>query len=395
MTHSLPFWQRLKLIFVVLVTAILSTTWLATVPPVHAQGDATAAFIKQPLVHTGTIVEKSQSEVSTYDDGTQTVVQTFLIDLDASDITEAKQVEVSFERLVGDNLAVYEVGDRVIVNEEQNPMVEDSYFIADYIRGPSLFWITALFVVLVLGIGRWHGVRSLIGLASSFGIIFYVILPYLQRGVHPILVAVGGSALIMLVTFYLSHGFNRKTTIAVAGTFFSLIATGVLSLIFISMAKLTGFATEEAAFLQITQGESFNAQGLLLAGIIIGTLGVLDDITLSQASVVQELIQTNPKLSNQALFRKAMNVGKDHIASLVNTLILVYTGGSLPLLLLFSNSNVSTQMLFNFEMIAEEVVRTLVGSIGLILAVPITTFLAVLQKDELLKNKSVGHSHSH
>jgi uncharacterized membrane protein len=362
---------------------------------VFAQGDATAqnphSAPTQTISEQAVIKSIVSQETGTYPDGTQTIQQVFLLQLGSGN-----EVTVTVERLAEDTLFPYQVGDQVVVNKEVNPGVEDYYYIVDYVRTPALGLVFGLFVLLVIGISGWHGVRSLVGLASSFVIIFAFILPNLERGFNPIVIAIAGSVLIMLVTFYLSHGFHRKTTLAVIGTFISLLATGLLALLFMTIAKLTGFATEEAVFLQVTKGSSFNAQGLLLAGIIIGTLGVLDDITLSQASVVQELIQANPKLSARNLFVKAMNVGKDHIASLVNTLVLVYTGSSLPLLLLFQDTQVSALGLLNYEMIAEEIVKTLVGSSGLILAVPITTFLAVVNRKALLsETKTTTHTHHH
>jgi len=181
---------------------------------------------------------------------------------------------------------------------------------------------------------------------------------------------------IIPATFFLSHGFNKKTWIAIGGTLIALIITGVLADIFVEGAKLTGFASEEAGFLQAHKLGLINIKGLLLAGIIIGVLGVLDDITVSQSAIVQQLKEANSKLKAGELYKKAMSVGKDHIASMVNTLILVYTGAALPLLLLFIDNPHPFSDIINYEIIADEVVRTLVGSIGLMLAVPITTFIA-------------------
>lgn len=337
----------------------------------------------------GSVVQELERIPAEYPDGTSTIIQILEVEL-----TTGEKVITELERLATDTTAQYGPGSKVILTKETFGD-QVNYFIVDHVRTPALAFIFIAFVALVIWISGMHGIRSLVGLASSFVVIFLFILPNIQRGYDPILVAIGGAIFIMLVTFYLSHGFSKKTTISLIGTFLSLVITGVLSIAFVNLAKLTGYATEETIFLQLSQGSSFNARGLLLAGIIIGTLGVLDDITLSQTSIVQELIRTNPKLTTKKLFMKAMNVGKDHIASLVNTLILVYTGGSLPLLLLFLDARVSAADLINFEIIAEEVVRTLVGSMGLVLAVPITTFIACQLKDTLLKDKSSGHSHHH
>jgi uncharacterized membrane protein len=181
--------------------------------------------------------------------------------------------------------------------------------------------------------------------------------------------------MILLVSYYLTHGVSSKTTIAILGTLGALAVTGILASVFAGASSLTGLGSEETAFLldRFPVASFFN---LLLAGIIIGSLGVLDDITISQASIVSELSQANSKWRRWELYKRAMRVGRDHISSLVNTLVLVYAGSALPLLLLFVTSEASVMQLLNYEAVAEEIVRTLVGSIGLITAVPLTTMLA-------------------
>lgn len=350
------------------------------VPTALAQSTASEASASQTTSFFGRIIDVTEGTPTKYPDGSTTITKEYRVKLDDS----ADTVSVSVERLSTDMAFGYQYGDRVILNRQVDFAGNEVYYLADHVRTPSLTGILLLFIVLVITVAGWHGVRSLLGLASSYLIIFGALLPLLDQGYNPILVTILGAVGIMLFTFYLSHGFTSKTTIAVVGTLISLIATGILAALFSNLAKLTGFASEEAAFLQITQGPAFNARGIMLAGIIIGALGILDDITISQASIVQELRSANPDLSPQQLFFKAMNVGKDHIASLVNTLILVYTGSSLPLLMLFQNSNINNAaLLLNYEIIAEEVVRTVVGSIGLVLAVPITTALASYIKVEV------------
>ncbi len=263
----------------------------------------------------------------------------------------------------------YGVGDEVVVSSFG--------YIADFVRRRPLIWLFAIFAILVLLIGKLWGLSSLLGMGFSFLIIFKIILPQILAGRDPIFITILGSLLIIPATFYLSHGFNKKATLAITGTLISLIIAGLLSKIFVELTHLTGYASEEAAFLQITQDEIINVKGLLLAGILIGVLGVLDDITIAQTAVVEQLRQANPKLKPQEIFKRAMSVGQDHIASMVNTLVLVYAGASLPLLLLFVENPHPLSEIINYEIIAEEIVRTLVGSIALIMAVPITTFLAV------------------
>jgi len=281
------------------------------------------------------------------------------------------------------NLQKYKVGDRVIISRSKNLEGNDAFYITDYIRRNSLLWLFLIFIASTVLIGRWRGLSSLLGMGGSFFIIFSFILPKILAGGNPIQIAIIGSLFIIPLTFYLSHGFNKKTTVAIIGTLIALVITGILANVFVEISKLTGFASENAAFLQVARGGTVNIRGLLLAGIIIGVLGVLDDITVSQSAVIFQLKKANPKLKQFDLYKKAMDVGQDHISSMVNTLILVYTGAAMPLLLLFINNPHPFSEVINYEIVADEIVRTLVGSIGLILAVPITTIIAsvAVEKD--------------
>jgi len=282
---------------------------------------------------------------------------------------------------VANNLK-YKVNDKVIVSFSKDLEGNDSFFITDYVRRSALLWLFVIFVIIAVVIGHWQGITSLVGMGVSFLVIFKFILPKIYAGSDPVQIAILGSLVIIPATFLLSHGVNKKTLIAVVGTLIALIVTGILANAFVEASKLTGFASEEAGFLQAYKPGLINIKGLLLAGIIIGVLGVLDDITISQSAIVQQLKEANPKLKAGELYKKAMAVGKDHIASMVNTLILVYTGAALPLLLLFVDNPHPFSEVINYEIIADEVVRTLVGSIGLILAVPITTFIASLVAEQ-------------
>lgn len=270
----------------------------------------------------------------------------------------------------------YKKGDKVLVSFSKDFAGNDMFYISDFVRRDSLTVLFFIFIALVVLVGGWRGASSLLGMGFSFLIIFKFILPQILAGRDPVLVAILGSLFIVPLTFYLSHGLNRKTTIAMVGTFASLLITGILAKIFVEMARLTGYASEEAAFLQVFKQGVMNVKGLLLAGIIVGALGVLDDVTVAQAAVVEQLRRAKKKIPPKELFIRAMSVGQDHIASMVNTLVLVYTGAALPLLLLFINNPHPFSEIVNYEIIAEEIVRTLVASIGLISAVPITTFLA-------------------
>jgi len=270
----------------------------------------------------------------------------------------------------------FKAGNKVLVLYSKDFTGQDSFYITDYNRTNPLILLVVIFVVLVVLVSRKWGAFSLIGLFFSFVVIFTFILPKLAAGSNPLFIAIAGALIIAPVTFYLSHGLNRKTTIALISTAIALVITGILAAVSVEITKLTGFGSEEALFLQYAKGGLINIKNLLLAGIIIGTLGILDDVTVNQAAIVFQLKKANKNLSPTEIFHMAMDIGHDHIASMVNTLVLVYTGAALPLLLLFIDNPVSTFEVINSEIIAEEIVRTLVGSIGLILAVPITTLLA-------------------
>ena len=289
---------------------------------------------------------------------------------------EEQTISVKSGEFASTNLPRYEKGDRLVISYTKDLEGNNIFYIADYIRRSALLWLFVIFAILAVVVGRIWGITSILGMGFSFLVIFKFILPQIINGANPVFITIIGSIFMIPVTFYLSHGFNNKTHIAIVGTIIALIITGMLAAIFVEASNLTGFASEEAGFLQFEKQGLINMKGLLLAGIIIGTLGILDDVTVSQAAVVFQLKEANRKLAFGKLYSQAMKVGHDHISSMVNTLVLVYTGAALPLLLLFINNPRPFSEVINYEIIADEIVRTLVGSIGLILAVPITTFLA-------------------
>lgn len=273
------------------------------------------------------------------------------------------------------NQNYYQINDWLYLTQFNDPTSnQTTYQIADYDRSQSIFLLFLIFIILVLLITSWHGLRSLLSMAISFLVIFFFILPNLYSGRNPYLIVSLAIAFIIPTTFYLSHGLNKKTTSAIIGTIISLSIAIILSLFFTSLAKLSGASSEESSFLLSLKPGVFNLKSFLLSGIIIGVLGVIDDITISQSAIVSQLKLSNPK--NKKIFSQAMAIGKDHISSMINTLILVYAGASLPLLLLFVDTQLPLNQLISFEPIAEEIIRTLIGSISLIIAVPITTLIA-------------------
>jgi uncharacterized membrane protein len=234
--------------------------------------------------------------------------------------------------------------------------------------------VAIVFALVVVVLGGWRGATALVGLVISVLILLAFVLPAILDGRSPVLVAVVGSAAIAYVTMYLAHGFGRMTTIALVGMTAALVLTAVLSAIVVDLARFTGFVTEETSLLTFFEG--IDVTGLLLAGIVLGAAGALDDVTITQAATVWELKAADPSLGHVGLFRRALRVGRDHIASIVNTLLLAYAGASLPLLVLFVLARQSLGTIANSEVVAVEIVRTLVGSIGLVAAVPLTTWLA-------------------
>ena len=282
--------------------------------------------------------------------------------------------EVSFP-MTDDTGATFQVGQRVKVAELPNEGGEPTYYISDFQRSRPLLLLLALFLAAVIWFGRLQGLRALLGLAATLVLIAGSLVPSIILGKNPILAALSTAAVMMILTLYLSHGFHPKTTAAVIGTAAALALTGLLSWLFVQAAAITGMASEEARMAGYQVG-GLSLRGLLLAGIIIGGLGVLDDVTMSQASTVMELRRANPRASFRELMRGGIAVGRDHIAATVNTLFLAYAGASLPLLLLFTTSQDSLPDILTSEIVAVELVRTLVGSVGLIAAVPLTTALA-------------------
>jgi uncharacterized membrane protein len=267
-------------------------------------------------------------------------------------------------------------GETIVLTKTFGPTGE-LYYITDQYRITPMFILFGLFFVLVVIFGRLKGVLSILGLLLSLVILSNYVVPQILAGANPLTTSLIGALAIAVLSIYLAHGLSKRTTIALASTVITLCIAAVLSLIYVELTSLTGTGSEEAIFLRMGPLGSIDLRGLLLGGIIIGTLGILDDITISQTSVIVELKNANSKLHWKKLFSGGIAVGRDHVSSLVNTLALAYVGASFPLLLLFSFSkDIPSWLTINSEFIAEEMVRTLVGSTALILAVPISTFLA-------------------
>ncbi len=293
----------------------------------------------------------------------------------------------------------YAVGTKVILVEQQDENGHAQFGIADTYRIPAMVWLLIGFLALVILAAGKKGFFAIVGMFMSLGVLMFFIVPHIIQGENPVLIALIGSIAVAVITVYMSHGWSMESHLAIFSMGLSLVAVGLLSYGAVHAAHLAGLGSEEAAYLQFGTTAKINLQGLLLGGMMIGALGVLDDITLAQISVIHQLHDAKPEMDFAELYRRGLEVGKDHVASLVNTLILAYAAGSLPLFLLFTiNTAAPSWVTLNSEIIAEEVVRTLTGSIGLVLAVPIATFIAsyfMIWKNPPLSKNGHAHNHSH
>ena len=269
-------------------------------------------------------------------------------------------------------------GDKVVLhldakNTEINSVDDVDFFIADVKRDYSLEAFAALFMILLVIIGRKKGVFSLVAIIATISLMFFVLVPLILHGVNPVVSAVVVGILSTIITIYLVGGFNSKSSAAIIGTGFSLIFAGGMSLAAIWMARLTGFAGEESMFLYSTRPD-LSFKGILAASMIIAALGALMDTGVSIASSVNEIYETDKKLTVNQLFKSGMNIGKDIIGTMSNTLILVYLGSALPLVLL--SNNIDLQKFFNLNQVATEILSALIGSISILACVPLTAIIA-------------------
>jgi len=342
---------------------------------VFAQADNTIkdTFFKSEVIK---IVEQQKTILP---DGTESYQQNLILSgLEGS----FKDKEINFNG-IGEidvlNKNIYSVGDRVLVVASFDAEGNVAYYITDYVRTKSLWGLAIAFVLALIIVGGAKGARSLLALALTFLVIVKYMIPQILAGANPLITTLIGSVIILLIIIYITEGFRARSHISVISILFSLLIAILLSWLFVSLTKLTGVTSEEVSFLLYIGEQTINFKGLLLAGIIIGALGVLDDVVISQVATVEQIARANSIFKGKELFKHAYKVGVSHIASMTNTLFLAYAGVSLPLLILFVSGEsafASWGQAINNELIATEIVRTLAGSIGLVLAVPIATFVA-------------------
>lgn len=301
-------------------------------------------------------------------------IRTQLLELDLSDREET--IEVAYETSASYAGRQLEAGDRVIVGKSSIGGVE-TYYVSDVYRLSSLIWVTIGFLMLTIFLVGKRGWFALGGLVISYLVIVYYLVPQVMAGAPPFITAFIAALLIASVSLFLAHGVYMRTTIAFLSTLITIGLSLILSYIVVASTRLSGLGTEEAFYLQyVGEAGPIDLRGLLLGGILIGTLGVLDDITTAQAAAIEEIHRANPRLKFKELYTRGLSVGREHIISLVNTLVLAYTGAALPLILLFTVYPQPIWVTLNNEIVVEEIVRMLIGSIALVLAVPFTTLLA-------------------
>lgn len=340
----------------------------------HAQ----EAAVPDPSQASVTYLEKARvldvSELPSeteYWSGIESEAQTVTIEvLEGAD----KGVTATFKN----NFTQVEKGDLVYVRHAVGGFDTETWSIADLYRIPVLIAVGLAFLALLALFGGMQGLRALASLAGSLVLIFYLLIPSIYTGHSPILVSIGVASLIIILGSYVTHGFNRTTTIAMIGMVGTVILVGAGTYLAIHAGHLSGFTTEENAYLNLGTGGRIDMVGLLFGGIMIGLLGVLYDIAIGQAVTVEELVAAGAHYTRAQVFRRGMRVGREHIGALVNTLAIAYVGAALPILLLFKEADTTIAYVLNSERFATEIIRILMGSIGLILAVPLTTLLATL-----------------
>ena len=365
----------------ILVFLILTAVLLVLV--FTARSDATYD-LSQSVGYSSDTVEARVVEM--VDEGTVTlgsITQEYQIVkvkvLDGRYVNETLQIDHGKRQIRPDGFTL-KVGDKVMVTVGVSPEGKLEAYFVDYVRKQSLLILVLIFILASILICGWQGLRSVLSIGVSLVVILYYIIPRILAGDNPIVVSLIGSVLFLAITQYLIYGWTLKTQIAMLGIAASVVVTGFLSVWFSQFAYLSGFGDENAMYL-MQQAGNINIRNLLVASIIVGTLGVLDDLVIGQASSVIELHIANPSMTFKQRYASAMNIGRDHVAATVNTLVLAYLGASMSMFLLFTLNQVAVGTMINLNYVAEEIVRSLVGTLGLFAAVPITTFLAALAVD--------------
>lgn len=331
----------------------------------------------------GEVIEiTEQGEIINH--GQKNLFQELKIKLDNGKILQIRHGDPSTLKPEGKLTA----GEIIVVIKSQTPDGKTAYFVYDKYRTDNLLVILLIFVILVIGVAGLKGIGSLVGMGISLAVILVFIVPQILGGANPLLISIIGSIFILFASTYIAHGVSKQTTVALISTFVALFITATIAIIFTNMGKLTGIGNEDLASLQMGATSIINLKGLFLAGIIIGTLGALNDVTITQAATIFELSKTNKNF--EKLVKQGFSVGKEHILSLVNTLVLAYAGSALFIFIfiVLNPAKIPYWVILNTETISGEIISTLAGSTGLILAVPIATLLAAYTVVNLKQGKN-------
>lgn len=374
---------RLQKFFLIITLTILGCSFIFSLAQAQTSSPSSSSEVTLPTSVPGresyfrakvvTILEEGKKKLDGEDQSYQKLSLQALSGPD-----QGKQIEIDYGGSTAiQGLPRLNAGDTVVVAKSIDASSnKEVYDITDYYRGNSLIVVVLIFFILAVVFGRKRGIMAIVGMLFSALVLFYFITPRILHGGNPLTASIIGGVLIIVFSLYLSHGFNKRTSIALVCSLLTLGLTIAFDVAFVSITKLSGAGSEEAFYLQVGTG-NIDLRGLLLGGIIIGVLGVLDDVTTAQVASIEEVAKANSRLTFKQLYTSGLSVGREHIASLVNTLVLAYVGAAFPLILLYSlNKNLPLWMLLNSNFIAEELVRTAVGSIALVLAVPITTVIA-------------------
>jgi len=362
---------RFRLLKIVLLTLFLSSLFFQ-VKLVNAQTEQPENI--QDSYYIGEVEE-------IIDEGENTILDTsypYQIKIKLYTENGTEFVEISNEIQPGaDESQKLIKGEKIVVTKIIDGEGNPQFYVSDKYRFPSVMLLFVIFFALTVAISKFKGFTSILGLIFSVAVLANYVVPSIINGQDPFLTCILGALIITPISIYLAHGFNKRTTLSLASTLISIFISAILSVVFVDVARLFGTGSEDAFILKTGLLADINLKGLLLGGIIFGAVGVLDDVTTAQTAAIDEISKANKNLKFKELMVKGISVGKEHISSLVNTLVLAYVGSSFPLLLLFSlNNDVPIWVKYNSEFIVEEIIRTLIGSTTLVLAVPISTLIA-------------------
>jgi uncharacterized membrane protein len=352
--------------------AVLALLGLFLLWPSGDPGPEVPALSSFEGVYAATTIERTEQQCAGAEDASIRCLSATFRLLEGPDEGATTTIELPAN---SSRVAGLEVDRKVLLGHQPRVQGFEYVFLEPDRRSPLLV-LAGVFAIGVVALGRWRGTSALLGLIATLLVLFLFVVPAILDGRDPLVVSLVGSVVIAFVALYLSHGVRVQTTVALLGTLGGLLCAAILAVVFMDAAEITGLASEEALFLTAL-GTDLDLRGLILGGMMIGALGAIDDITVTQASAIWELRSADPARSRRRLLRSGLRVGRDHVASTVNTLVLAYAGASMPLLILFVLSDQPADTVASGEIVATEIVRTLVGSIGLIASVPITTWLAV------------------